>query len=136
MKKGLFLAVFLMGALSGIAQTTAQAVQKLPLITFIKLIDSSETFVINHSTEFQHIDLPKRLFNSFNGYIRDSVAAEVPGTKSPVYYYYTFKDGSIIIGDIYWDDKTSYIVFKINDRKYVNYFSRDGVQQLRSLFKL
>jgi hypothetical protein len=110
--------------------------QKLPLDVFLKIVDSSEEFVINHATEFQHIDLPKRHFDTFNRYIIDSVATEVPGLKSLIYYYYVMKDGSIIIGDIYWNDQTSYIVFKIYDKKYVNYFSRDGVLQLRSLFKL
>ena len=126
----------MLGILTGMGQTPAHAVQKLPLNIFIKLIDSSEAFVINHATEFQHVDLPKRLYNNFNSYIKDSVAAEIPGIRSLVYYSYTLKDGSIIIGDIYWNEKSGYIVFKVNDKKYVNYFNRDGVQQLRSLFKL
>jgi hypothetical protein len=110
--------------------------KKLPLNLFIKLVDSTETFVINHATEFQHIDLPKKNFDMFNSYIKDSAAVEVTGLKSLIYYNYTMPDGQIFIGDIFWNEKSSYIVFKIYDKKYVNYFSREGVQQLKSLFKL
>ena len=110
--------------------------KKLPQPVFLKLIDSSAAFVINHATEFQHIDLPKKMYNTFNSYIKDSVAVEVPGLKSLIYYNYTLYDGSIISGDIFWNERIGYIVFKIKDKKYVNYFTRDGVQQLKSLFKL
>jgi hypothetical protein len=109
---------------------------KLPSDLYAKLNDSTDVFVINHATEFQHIDLPKKNFNTFNSYIRDSAVAEVPGIKSLLYYHYTLQDGRVLIGDIFWNDTASYIVFKIYDKKYVNYFSRDGVEQLRSLFKL
>ena len=113
-----------------------QKTAKLPLNIFRKLVDSTSEFVINHATLFQHVDLPKKDYDLFNSYIRDSAAVEVPGLKSLIYYHYTMKSGRIIIGDIFWNDKTGYIVFKIYDKKYVNYFSREGVNQLRSIFKL
>ncbi|MDB5227977.1 MAG: hypothetical protein JWN78_2170 [Bacteroidota bacterium] len=109
---------------------------KLPHDLFKKLIDSTDAFVINHATEFQHVDLPKKNYDLFNSYIRDSAAVEIPGLKSLIYYNYTLKDGRVIIGDIFWNDRNSYIVFKIYDKKYVNYYSRQGVDQLRSIFKL
>src|SRR4051812_12079231 len=82
---------------------------KLPHDLFKKLIDSTDEFVINHATLFQHIDLPKKNYEVFNSYIRDSAAVEVPGLKSLIYYNYTLKDGRIIIGDIFWNDHDSYI---------------------------
>jgi hypothetical protein len=91
--------------------------------------------VINDATGFRHIDLPKRLFNNFNSYIADSADTEIKGLKTWVYYTYTFPDGQFINGDIYWSDANSYIVFKIDSQRYINHFSRDGVQQLKQLFK-
>ena len=108
----------------------------LPHTVFFQLIDSTDMFVINHSTEFKHVDVSKRMFNKFNAFIVDSTTNEVPGLQSLLYYNYTLLNGKIIIGDIYFNDKTSYIVFRIYDKKYVNYFSKEGVQELKSYFKL
>lgn len=110
--------------------------KKLPHELFLTLIDSADVFVVNHATESSHIDLPQKHFNTFNSYIMDSVATEIPGLKSIIYYHYTMKDGRVIIGDIFWNDTTGYIVFKIYDKKFVNYYSKEGVQQLKALFKL
>ena len=112
------------------------ATQPLPHAIFFQLIDSTESFILNHQTEFKHIDIPKKFYNQFTAYIKDSVAVEVKGLKSLVYYNYKFTNGKYINGDIYWDNKNSYIVFKIEGKTYVNYFTNDGVQQIKKLFKL
>ena len=53
-----------------------------------------------------------------------------------IYYNFNLKNGKSINGDIYWNDKTSYIVFTIDGKKYVNIFMLTGAQQLKSIFKL
>ena len=113
-----------------------KTIQPLPHAIFFQLIDSTESFIVNHQTEFKHVDIPKKFYNQFTAYIKDSVAMEVKGLKSLVYYNYTFANGKYINGDIYWDNKNSYIVFKIDGETYVNYFTNDGVLQLKKLFKL
>lgn len=110
--------------------------QPLPHQIFFQLIDSTESFIINHQTEFKHIDVPKKYYNQFTAYIKDSVAVETKGLKSLVYYNYKLTNGKFINGDIYWNETNSYIVFKIDGKKYVNNFTKDGVQQLKNLFKL
>lgn len=109
---------------------------KLPHNIFYKIIDSTERFVINHQVEFKHIDVPVKYYNMFNGFIKDSTVMTVSGLKSLVYYHYTTKSGEIFNGDIYWNDKFSYIIFTIDGKAYVNYFGRDGITQLKNLFKL
>lgn len=117
--------------------TSAQtASAKLPLSVFLQLIDSTDRFEINHSTDFVHVDLPKNMHNTFLSYIKDESAIENPIFKSSIYYSFTLKSGKIINGDIYWNNTSSYIVFMIDGKKYVNSFTKDGVQQLKSLFKL
>ncbi len=108
----------------------------LPHLIFFQLIDSVDLFSINHSTQFKHIDVPKRLYDKFNAFIKDSTVNEVSGLESLLYYNYALLNGKIIIGDIYFNEKASYIVFKIYDKKYVNYFSKEGVQELKTYFKL
>lgn len=108
----------------------------LPQNIFFQLIDSTIKFEINHSAEFKHIDLPVKFYNQFTSFIKDSAAAEVNGLKSILYYNYTLQNGKIINGDIYWNETNSYIVFLIDGKKYVNYYKREGVQQLKTLFKL
>jgi hypothetical protein len=109
---------------------------KLPQSVFLQLINTTQKFDINHATEFKHVDVPKSYYNSFLSYIKDSVAAEIPELKSFVYYSFTLKNGAILNGDIYWNDQLSYIVFKIDEKKYVNYFTKEGVVQLKTIFKL
>lgn len=109
---------------------------KLPQPVFIELITSTDKFEVNHATEFKHTDLPKQYHNTFLSYIKDSAAAEMPNLKSLVYYSLFLKDGKIIIGDIYMNDARSYIIFKIEDKRYVNYFTKEGVAQIKTLFKL
>src|SRR5688572_4936651 len=92
--------------------------KKLPHDVFRTIIDSVDVFTINHTTTTQHIDLPRKNFNDFTSYIRDSAAVEIPGAQTSLYYNYTLKDGRLIIGDIFSKDSTSYIVFKIYDKKY------------------
>ena len=116
------------------AQTTDTV--KLPQSYFIKFITSMEKFDINHATEFKHADLPKQYYDLFLSYIKDSAVAEIPNLKSVVYYSLTLKDGKTVNGDIFWNDTKSYIVFKIDDKRYVNYFTREGVTQIKTLFKL
>lgn len=110
--------------------------EALPHAVFFQLIDSTEKFVINHQTEFKHIDVPKKFYNQFTGYIRDSAVASVSGVKSLVYYNYSLINGKFVNGDIFWNDTKSYIVFNIDGKKYINFFTREGVQQLKTLFKL
>jgi hypothetical protein len=112
------------------------AQQKLPISVFMQLIDSTDRFVINDQTKFAHVDVPKSKQNQFLSYIKDSVCNEVPNLKSLVYYNFTLNNNTIFNGDIYWNDKTSYIVFTTNGRKYVNYFMKEGVLQLKAIFKL
>lgn len=132
---------------SGNAQTTTEKANNinpnsekitstLPHRVFFQLIDSTVKFEVNHSAEFKHIDLPGKFYNQFTAFIKDSAAAEVAGLKSIIYYNYTLKNGSDINGDIYWNETNSYIVFLIDGKKYVNYYNREGVQQLKTLFKL
>jgi hypothetical protein len=109
---------------------------KLPQSVFIELITSTEKFEINHSVLFKHTDLPKQYHNTFLSYIKDSAATEIPGLKSIVYYGLLLKNGKNINGDIYLNDTQSYIVFKIEDKRYVNYFTKEGVAQIKSIFKL
>jgi hypothetical protein len=116
------------------AQTTTHT--KLPQSFLIKFITSTEKFEVNHATEFKHADLPEKYYDVFLSYIKDSVAAEIPGLTSIVYYSLTLKDGKTINGDIYWNDTKSYIVFKIDNKQYVNYFTREGVAQIKTIFKL
>lgn len=115
---------------------TMLTTQTLPHQIFFQLIDSTESFVINHQTEFKHIDVPKKYYNQFTAYIKDSVAQEIIGMKSLVYYNYKLTNGKYVNGDIFWNNTNGYIVFKIDDIKYVNYFTKDGIQQLNNLFKL
>ena len=117
-------------------KTAKPTSQKLPLQTFMQLIDSTDKFVINDQTKFAHVDVPKSKHNQFLSFIQDSICTEIATFKSPVYYNFTLKNGTIINGDIFWNDKTSYIVFTANGKKYVNYFQKEGVQQLKAIFKL
>ncbi len=112
------------------------AVPSLPHNIFFQLIDSTDRLVLNHSTQFQHVDLSQKYFNSFMSYIKDSTATEVPGLAPKIYYNWTLKNGKIINGDVYWNDAYGYIVFDIDGKRYINYFTAPGVQQLKSIFKL
>ncbi len=116
---------------SVIAQAT-----KLPQPVFLQFIDSIDRFEINHATQFKHIDLPKKYYNTFLSYVKDSVAVEQPGLETSVYYSLTLFNDKIINGDIYWNDAVSYIVFKVDEKKYVNYYTKEGVAQIKMLFKL
>lgn len=114
----------------------AQQLNKLPMTIFLQLIQQTEKMELNHATKFEHVSLPPKHHNTFMSYVKDSVATLIPGLVSPLYYQWQLKDGMIINGDVYWNEQHSYILFKIGDNQYINYFSRDGVQQLKSLFKL
>lgn len=116
--------------------TTKTVIQKLPQKIFLQLIDSIERFELNDATAFKHVELPPKYHQSFLGFIKDSVGAEIPGLKSLVYYGITLRNGAIINGDIYWNDTKSYIVFKIDGKKYVNVYKREGVAQVKTIFKL
>jgi hypothetical protein len=122
--------------LNNLANAQTAASVKLPQSYFIKFITSTEKFDVNHSTEFKHADLPKQYHDLFLSYIKDSAAAEIPNLKSIVYYSLSLKDGKTVNGDIFWNDVKSYIVFKIDGKRYVNYFTREGVTQIKTLFKL
>ena len=128
--------VILLLMLSNLANAQTAASVKLPQSYFIKFITSTEKFDVNHSTEFKHADLPKQYHDLFLSYIKDSAAAEIPNLKSIVYYSLSLKDGKTVNGDIFWNDVKSYIVFKIDGKRYVNYFTREGVTQIKTLFKL
>lgn len=110
--------------------------EKLPTQLFLDIINTTQSFVINDQTKFAHVDVPKSKYNLFLSYVKDSAAAEIPLVKSPVYYNFTLTNGNIINGDIFWNDKSSCIVFTTNGKKYVNYFTNEGVLQLKNLFKL
>lgn len=110
--------------------------QKIPLPLLIQILDSTQNFVVNDQTKFAHIDVPVSKYNQFLGFIKDSVAVEVPNTKSLVYYNFILKNGNIVNCDIYWTDKKAYIVFAFNGKKYFNVFTLEGAQFLKSIFKL
>lgn len=110
--------------------------QKLPLPIFLQLIDSTKKIDINHATAFKHVELPKKFFNTFIGYIKDSSATLLPNVTSVVYYTFTSNNDKIINGDVYWNEQNSYIVFKVDGHVFVNAFSKEGVAQLKSIFKL
>jgi hypothetical protein len=114
----------------------AQLPGKLPQSVFIQLIQNTEKMELNHAAKFEHVSLPQKYHNTFLSYVKDSVASPTPGLSSPLYYQWQLKDGRIINGDVYWNEQHSYIIFNVDEKKYINYFSRDGVQQLKSLFKL
>lgn len=117
------------------AQDTTRFI-KLPQSVFLDIITTTARFEINHATEFKHVDLPKKYHNTFLGYVKDSSATTDTGLKSVVYYTFSLANGKTINGDIYWNDTKSYIVFKIDNNTYVNYFTREGVTQIKTLFKL
>lgn len=133
--KYLLLALLFFVNAIAVAQTTP-ASTKLPQAIFLELINSTDKFEINHATEFKHVDLPKSYYNTFLSYIKDSAAVEIPSMKSLVYYNFILHSGKVINGDIYWNDSKGYIVFKINNKRYVNYFTKEGITQLKSIFKL
>lgn len=128
--------VILLLMLSHLANAQTATVAKLPQSYFIKFITSTEKFDVNHATEFKHTELPKQYHDLFLSYIKDSAAVEIPNLKSMVYYSLSLKDGNTVNGDIYWNNTKSYIVFKIDGNRYVNYFTREGVAQIKTLFKL
>jgi len=131
------LILMLFGVENMFAQTNSNVNnQALPHAVFFQLIDSTDKLVINHQTEFMHIDVPKKFYNQFTAYIKDSSVAEVSGLKSLVYYNYILKNGKIVNGDIFWNDTKSYVVFTVDGKKYVNFFTKEGVSQLKTLFKL
>lgn len=113
-----------------------QKLEKLPTQTFLDIINTTQNFVISHQTAFMHVDVPKSKYNLFLSYIKDSAVAEIAGIQTLVYYNFTLQNGTIINGDIYLNDVKSCIVFKIDDKRYVNYFTKDGALQLKNLFKL
>lgn len=129
--KNLFFSLFILcSAKNIIAQQ-----HKLPLPVFLQLIDSSNKIEINDATAFKHVDLPKKYFNTFISFIKDTVATPQPKLTTKVYYAFTLNNGNIINGDVYWDDKHSYILFKIDKHVYVNTFTREGIMQLEKMFK-
>lgn len=109
---------------------------KLPQATFLDLISKTVKFEVNDATAFKHTDLPKSYHNAFLSYIKDSSAIPQTDLKSRVYYTFTLSDGRIINGDIYWNSTKSYIIFKIENKTYVNYFTTAGITQIKTLFKL
>ncbi|HQG38760.1 MAG TPA: hypothetical protein PLK15_06480 [Chitinophagales bacterium] len=118
------------------ATTAKNVAQKMPQKYFFQLIDSIAAFELNDATAFKHADLQKKYHNTFLSYIKDSVATETVGISSLAYYRITLKNGTVWNGDIYWNDKKSYIIFTLDGKKYVNTFTRDGVSQIKSIFKL
>jgi hypothetical protein len=133
-KSNLFALLLLMSHVAYTQNTTTFT--KLPQAVFIDLITKTVKFEVNHSTQFKHADLPKNYHNTFLSYIKDSVATPIPDLKSIVYYNFTLADGRIINGDIYWNSNDSYILFKIENKTYINYFSKDGIAQIKTLFKI
>lgn len=82
------------------------------------------------------MDLPKSYHNIFLSFIKDSSVAEIAGIKSPIYYRITLKNGNFYNGDVYLNGNKSFIIFKINEKKYINYFTPEGVVQIKNIFKL
>lgn len=134
-KKNICLLIFAL-FLSLRASLFAKSDGKLPKPVFFQLIDSTVSLELNDAVQFAHVNLPKKFHNTFLSYIKDSAATEIPGLKSPVYYNWQLANGKIINGDVYWTGTIGYIVIKIDDKRYVNSFSNDGIIQLKTLFKL
>lgn len=112
------------------------AQEKLPYTVINKIVSQTDLFVINHSKIFAHVDLPRGKYNQFLGYVKDSVATPIPNAENWLYYKWYLKDGTEVNGDIYWKDNRGYIVFIIDNKKYINYFMPDGIAMLKQIFKL
>jgi hypothetical protein len=129
MKHIIFSILLLFFVFGGMAQ------QKLPYNIIEKIVTQTDMFILNSSTQFAHVDLPVGKYQQFFGYIKDSIATPIVGANNPVYYKWYLKDGSEINGDVYFKDKQSYILFKIDNKTYINYFMPDGLLQLKNIFK-
>ncbi|MEN9449069.1 MAG: hypothetical protein RJA25_2359 [Bacteroidota bacterium] len=130
----LFLVVLLSGQMNIFAQKKSNT--KLPIDILQQFINSTEKFELNDATAFKHVDLPKSYHNIFLSFIKDSSVAEIAGIKSPIYYRITLKNGNFYNGDVYLNGNKSFIIFKINEKKYINYFTPEGVVQIKNIFKL
>lgn len=109
--------------------------QKLPYPIISKIVTQTDMFVLNSSTQFAHVDLPIGKYQQFFGYIKDSTVAKIPDAKNPIYYKWYLKDGSEINGDLYYKGNSAYMLFKIDDAIYINYFMPEGLLQLKNIFK-
>lgn len=131
-------AVLLLVGMQVVAQNTngkTSVNEKLPIKIFGQFIEATDKFELNDANAFKHVDLPKSYYNTFLSFIKDSSVAEISGLKSLVYYRITLKDGNFFNGDVYWNNQSSYIVFKVDGNKYVNYFAPEGVAQIKNIFK-
>jgi hypothetical protein len=111
------------------------AQEKLPYSIINKMVTQTDMFILNHSTQFAHVDLPKGKYQQFFGYIKDSAVVAIPNAQNPIYYKWYLKDGSEINGDLFYKDNKAYMLFKIDGKTYINYFLPEGLQQLKNIFK-
>lgn len=111
------------------------AQEQLPRAVLYKIVTQINKFVLNSSTQFAHVDLPSSKYQEFFSFIKDSTANLITDASNPIYYKWYLNDGSEINGDLFFKDNKSYMVFKIDDKKYINYFIPEGFAYLKQIFK-
>lgn len=109
--------------------------EQLPRSVLYKIVTQTNKFVLNSSTQFAHVDLPSNKYQEFFSFIKDSTANFIPDASNPIYYKWYLNDGSEINGDLFFKENKSYMVFKIDDKKYINYFMPEGLAYLKQIFK-
>ncbi|HNF49995.1 MAG TPA: hypothetical protein PKO18_08335 [Chitinophagales bacterium] len=120
-------------------QKTVQAkikTDKMPIDSLLFILKHCKKLVVNHQTEFMHIDVPVSKQGVFFGMIMDSVALPSAEAKNLLYYNITSDEGKVTNGDIYFLPDSAYIVFTLSGRKYYNKLTTDGMNQLKGFFKL
>jgi len=120
-------------------QKTVQAkikTDKMPIDSLLFILKHCKKLVVNHQTEFMHIDVPASKQGMFFNIIIDSAAVPSPLAKNLLYYSIESDEGRVTNGDIYFLPDSAYIVFTLSGRKYYNKLTTDGMNQLKGYFKL
>lgn len=109
---------------------------KMPIDSLLFILKHCKKLVVNHQTEFMHIDVPASKQGMFFNIIIDSAAVPSPQAKNLLYYSIESDEGKVTNGDIYFLPDSAYIVFTLSGRKYYNKLTTDGMNQLKGYFKL
>jgi hypothetical protein len=110
------------------------AQEKLPYSIINKMVTQTDMFILNHSTQFAHVDLPKGKHQQFFGYIKDSAVLAIPNAQNPIYYKWYLKDGSEINGDLFYRDNNAYMLFKIRWQNLSQLFSARRIATTQKYF--
>lgn len=116
--------------------STKTSYQKMPIDSLLAILTNCKKLVVNHQTEFMHIDVPASKQPLFFNIILDSVATPSPLAKNLLYYNFETNQGNVFNGDIYFLPERAYIVFKLLDKTYYNAMTVEGMNQLKGYFKL